>query len=224
MGKVNIHNRNYVGCEFGCLKVIEVIKPFRDSRDYPKAVCECRGCGKKDVILSIRQLLLGGYKSCGCQKNNSDKTLGKKHFRFKGYKDIRGKTFNLIRNRAIKRGLVFNLDIKYLWDLYEKQNRKCIFTGIPIYFGKIGSQGTTASLDRIDNDKGYLKGNVQWVLKIVNIMKNIIDQRCFVSLCRMVANNMDDSIKTMSEQEIHSRMLELLKQYTTQKNKLRTSN
>jgi hypothetical protein len=30
----------------------------------------------------------------------------------------------------------------------------------------------TASLDRIDNKKGYIKGNVRWVLLGINYMKN----------------------------------------------------
>jgi len=44
----------------------------------------------------------------------------------------------------------------------------------------------TASLDRIDNNKGYIKGNVQWVLKDINKMKNIHTQDYFIELCKLV--------------------------------------
>ena len=41
----------------------------------------------------------------------------------------------------------------------------------------------TASLDRIDQNKGYEIGNVQWVHKDVNLMKMYLDEKYFIGLC-----------------------------------------
>lgn len=45
---------------------------------------------------------------------------------------------------------------------------------------------TTASLDRIQNDKGYIEGNVQWVHKDINRMKNIFEQNYFIDICKKI--------------------------------------
>ena len=47
---------------------------------------------------------------------------------------------------------------------------------------------TTASLDRIDNSKGYLKGNVQWVHKDVNMAKGTMKNDSFIAMCKTIAN------------------------------------
>ena len=37
-----------------------------------------------------------------------------------------------------------------------------------------------ASLDRIDNDLGYVKGNVRWICKRLNYMKHILSEDEFL--------------------------------------------
>ena len=53
----------------------------------------------------------------------------------------------------------------------------------------------SASLDRIDNSKDYVKGNVQWVHKAINMMRGSLSVMEFVALCALVAkeNNNDRS-------------------------------
>lgn len=43
-----------------------------------------------------------------------------------------------------------------------------------------------ASLDRIDSDKGYIEGNVQWLHKWVNLMKSDFTQDEFLNYCRLI--------------------------------------
>ena len=45
----------------------------------------------------------------------------------------------------------------------------------------------TMSLDRIDNNKGYIEENVQWVHKDINMMKRIYSQDYFIYMCKLVA-------------------------------------
>mgnify|MGYP003351787189 CR=1 FL=1 len=71
--------------------------------------------------------------------------------------------------------------LEYLNDLFIEQQGKCKLSGIEISLPKKwNDKNYTASLDRIDSDKGYEKGNVQWVHKHINVMKNIFPQELFL--------------------------------------------
>lgn len=79
-----------------------------------------------------------------------------------------------IRNRDKE----FNLDLQYLKKIWEEQNGICPFTDIKLIlngYRKIKNDPRfSASLDRIDNTKGYIIGNVRWVSRSINLMKNQI--------------------------------------------------
>ena len=90
----------------------------------------------------------------------------------------------------------FSITVKYAWELYLKQHKKCALTGQNIYFAPRRKSNPTrtasnASLDRIDSTKGYISGNVQWVLKKINMMKQGNTQQEFISLCKLVAKYND---------------------------------
>lgn len=79
------------------------------------------------------------------------------------------------RTRAKEKGLVCDIDYKYLEELAKQQDYKCAITGVPMKFGILGHgprEITQASLDRIDNSKGYTVGNVQFTLLGINYMRN----------------------------------------------------
>jgi hypothetical protein len=144
-------------------------------------------CGKKIVVSS--HSLKAGRKSCGCLENPS----GKRHPSFIGIEDISGTTISRIQKNAETRGIEYNIDKQYIWDLFLSQNKKCALTGMDIKFGqqsrrKEKAREETASLDRIDNSLGYIKGNVQWVHKDINKMKNTHSLEYFKKLCKLVSN------------------------------------
>lgn len=96
----------------------------------------------------------------------------------KGCGSLSGTHFNHIKHTAERRSLQFDLDAEYLNNLYKDQEEKCALTGVPIILStnirnnNVDWEFITASLDRIDNSKGYVKGNVWWVHKEVNRLKN----------------------------------------------------
>lgn len=83
--------------------------------------------------------------------------------------------FSTIRRRAKVKKLKFDLTKEYLKELMYNQNNKCVVTNIPIKVIKqneVGTLADTASLDRIDNSKGYEKGNVRFTCLGINYMRN----------------------------------------------------
>ena len=71
-----------------------------------------------------------------------------------------------------------NIDKMYLLKLWNKQDGCCAMSGItmihPYDVKNTRDKLLTASLDRIDNAKGYVKGNVQFVLKHLNLMRHTL--------------------------------------------------
>jgi len=92
--------------------------------------------------------------------------------------------------RLNRKNIKFNINIKYAYELLLSQQNRCNYTGIPLLFTSKGySKNHTASLDRIDSNKGYIKGNVQWVHKDINIMKNFLSHDKFIEICDSVSQN-----------------------------------
>jgi len=151
-------------------------------------ICECK-CGKIKKV-SRRALIGSETRSCGCLL----KAKGKDNKGWKGFKEISGRYWNDIKNGAKKgkRNLDFDITIEYIRDLWKSQNGRCVLTGLPINLpkGKQDKYRHTASLDRIDSTKGYIKENVQWTHKDVNRIKSDFPQDRFIELCLLVAKKM----------------------------------
>jgi hypothetical protein len=113
---------------------------------------------------------------------------GEGHVSFKGFKEIRGSFWSKCQRSALVREIPFELDIEDAWDLFEKQNRRCALSGIPLSFGPRYSTSANASLDRIDSSKSYAVGNIQWVHKVINIMRNTLSIDEFIEWCRRVGD------------------------------------
>lgn len=105
------------------------------------------------------------------------------------HRGIRISWFNKFKTGAETRGLEWNLSLDNLADLYEQQNYRCALTDVDIVFPEVGHpQKALASIDRIDNKKGYVENNVQLVTRQVNMMKQAYDQEIFIATCIEVAN------------------------------------
>lgn len=81
--------------------------------------CRC-DCGKM-IHATTHRLTCGGLKSCGCSRFSN---TGNKNHNWNGYGEISGTMYSRIMFGAAKRGLAFEVDIKYLWELFLKQDRK----------------------------------------------------------------------------------------------------
>lgn len=89
----------------------------------------------------------------------------------------------------------FNLDIDYLKELWSKQ-RICPYTGVElivpiaaVYGRGLNNKLYTASIDRIDSTKWYVKGNIQFVSIAANNMKNNMSDEDVKTLCGLIAKH-----------------------------------
>lgn len=97
---------------------------------------------------------------------------------------------HLVRNADL-RGIKFDLTFEDLQNLYNLQNKKCALSNLNIKIVKNFSNKEqrklhTASLDRINSTKPYIKDNVQWVHKDVNYMKSDFEQNEFINYCNLI--------------------------------------
>ncbi len=171
-----------IGQCFGKWKVIGVSKP----KQHTLCLCQC-SCG---VIKNVYYTHMKSKKSLGCTK--CAKPCGKDSPYFKGVEEIsadwwRSHVFRGKAGNKNRKNIPVNITKEQAWDQFLKQDRKCALTGTEIEFPAVNSAHGTASLDRIDSDLGYEVGNVQWVHKDVNIMKNKFTQKRFIEVCQQVA-------------------------------------
>lgn len=162
------HKNKFSNKKFGKLSIFELDSRKSNTKaKYYKYKCDC---GKEGSIISTS---IGKSYSCGCVRDSKD-----------FYNEISGTHYGNIKYNAEygrKRKIDFSVSKEYLWDLYIKQNRKCAISNIEIVFGRNKRRDiTTASLDRIDSNKGYIEGNVQWVHKYLNMMKRTCENFEFI--------------------------------------------
>jgi len=182
---MNSKFKSLIGHKFGKLIVVDngysTIGAY-----YWKCKCECGNFR----FYTRQNILKGTLKSCGCFKRQCK---GREHLNWKGVGDIGSSFICKIKCNATRRKIKFSLTPEYLWNVFEKQNYKCFLTRLPITFPISGYDlthgGGTASLDRIDSNIGYIEGNVQWLHKDVNMMKQQLSQTRFIELCKLISKN-----------------------------------
>jgi hypothetical protein len=102
-------------------------------------------------------------------------------------KDLTGRRFHRLRV----------ITLRYVWRLFLLQQHRCSLTGeLLLHRGPRGR--STASLDRIDSSRGYVRGNVQWVHKDVNIIKGTKTQEEFIQMCRRVVEYANKNVRLCS--------------------------
>lgn len=153
------------GKQFGVLTAIE--RCYRKNGTYWKCQCICGKYRFIDIFLLIKR---NKNNVCLCDyvRNHPLKSL-----------------YTIAKRGAKSRNLEFSLNRDELYDILVKQNFKCALTGLKLVIGYKNKE-STASIDRIDSSKGYIKGNIQWLHKYINIMKLDHSQKDFIKMCNLV--------------------------------------
>jgi hypothetical protein len=150
---------------------------FTNIKNKKQAICRCI-CG--NIVNRRSELLfrINMTNNCGCKHRGQ----------WKGVGELSSSQFNRYKQGAIKRNLKFDITIEYAWDIFQQQNNTCALSGLKIGFPFHTTAPYEASLDRIDSNQGYIKGNVQWVHKDIQKMKMDLPQDRFIELCKLIAS------------------------------------
>lgn len=171
--------------------------------------CTCRYCGKifeKPKNEYTRKIKLNTPFYCSLKCSNSFDTSHLDNWRkseenknlirqYSGsdkdeYSCFR-ETLKKIRNRCKTKNRQCDIDLKYLKDVWEKQNGKCPYLKRELILPLTdqshdkSNPNLIASLDRIDSSKGYIKGNVQFISTTLNFAKNKYDEDVLLNLIEM---------------------------------------
>lgn len=164
-GKQRIDYSKYVGKRFGKLVVLE----RKDINNKYKCLCDCGN------IVFISPGNLSYTKSCGCSRIKATGI---------------DRLFFYYEKQAKNRNLEFSLDKEYFKLLV---NGECAYCGNPPSSNLRGYK--YIGIDRVDNNKGYIKGNVVSCCKTCNFAKRTMPLEEFkswiVSVYRRIIKQQD---------------------------------
>ncbi len=145
---------------------------------YYKVQCTC---GK--TMYKIPLYIVDPHSNFSC-KDCSRKDIGYNATIKNGrVGDFTKTLYTKFKRSAESRNLEFAVTMKYLVEVFNRQNNKCAITGDPI------PELEKASIDRIDSSKGYVEGNVQFVTTQANLSKHIMSMSELYEFCKKVLNH-----------------------------------
>lgn len=155
-----------------------------------KLICHCCKEAKpiEEFDISTNNIIRRGRDN-RCKKcKNQQARERKNHYSEdqKLYKLLQER-FYAARDRAKKKNLQFDLTLKFLLELWDKQNGLCAISGIPMTctFNQ-GRIFTNVSIDKIDPKGGYTQDNVQLVCQAINQLKSDWTMETVLYICKQV--------------------------------------
>lgn len=139
----------------------------------------CSGCGKEQAYTRrdhAKQSTVAGWRCKPC-------TALEKGFSANRPVGDNKRLYNRFFNSAKDRRVEWSISEE---EMFETYTGRCKLTGWDI---STKYDNCTASLDRIDNSKGYVKGNIQWVHVMVNMCRNKYPLEDFLRMCKSVTDN-----------------------------------
>ncbi len=178
--KRDILRKNY--CSKSCLaKAGARTVGNRFATETPK---KCVVCESYFIAKVARQI----HCSKKCQGIHGNRLLAKR-------RETLDWTLKRLSNRQVSKKHKRYLDFQYLKELYDCQNGKCAISGVEMTY-EVGSGHvlTNISVDRINSEKGYEKGNIQLLCRVVNQMKSNMTDSELISWCKLIVERNSDAI------------------------------
>jgi len=89
-----------------------------------------------------------------------------------------------------------DLDLEYLRNLWKEQEGRCALSGVvmslprnTLVWEQDRGNPWKPSLDRIDSNKGYLRGNVRFITVMANLCKQSFSDEEVIAFCRAVVSH-----------------------------------
>lgn len=146
---------------------------------------ECAVCGLTKPLDLFPPHNKKGYFKRTCREcHNAQKKL---------YKQSTPESYLYTRLNTGKRVGV-NLTKADLKDMWDAQQGKCLVTGMHMTYASRpmrDSTGLNASVDRIDQSKGYEKGNVRLVCYRVNLMRHTGEDGDLLWWCKQIIEGIE---------------------------------
>ena len=117
--------------------------------------------------------------------------------RFLGYRWSKLCQVRRRRGVYVQKSLLGSAGIPFLMKLWEKQRGRCALTGLPMTW-QIATRediangyglGRNVSVDRIDNSRGYVKGNIRLICSQLNYMRGSLGDNDFILWCELVVRH-----------------------------------
>lgn len=144
--------------------------PYRKQYKYNKEK-RCKICNRKN----------GSRRRCNL---NEDQIL----------QNLLVSTKSTVKNRLHKRNITNSLTKDQLYEILEKQDYKCVYTGLKFDL-QTRIKIYKPSIDRISSDKGYHKDNIQFTIFWANQAKSNLVEKDFTTLIKLTNNNINVKIK-----------------------------
>ena len=169
-----------------------------------KVIVECATCGKqferaKKEVTRSKKVGRKTYCSRSCSGKSLITNFGEE-WRPRPENLVAGNRrtpqtpFKWFMKNVNRRNKEINIDIDYIMEVWNNQKGICPFTGWKLELPKNssvfadGDRMRRASLDRIDSNKGYVKGNVRFISVMANNCKNNFTDKEVRLFCEAVSN------------------------------------
>jgi hypothetical protein len=164
--------------------------------------CTCNYCHKefnkplREYTRKIKkETLFYCSLTCSAKENNKNRDISYlKQYSNKG-KNIKHNPFKFYIKICKQRKYEFDLTLEYLKIIWDNQKGICPYSKVKLYLNthsklKINKDiRYMASLDRIDSNKGYIQGNVQFVSVAINLMKQSMTHDDTFEFLQIIKNN-----------------------------------
>lgn len=98
------------------------------------------------------------------------------------------------KRRSERKGISFDITDADLIELYNKQDGKCYYSGIPMERVPKIDNYYNVSIDRIDSNVGYTRNNIVLCCDSINTMKNSMPKEFFIELCRKIVSHQERKV------------------------------
>jgi hypothetical protein len=176
-----------------------------NKRKYKMGECICKQCGiqfEKPLTEIKRNEKLNRPNFCSrtCVGKHNIKNLPKEktNYDISQHSDWRKDEYTKFRyhfRNLRNRNKNIDITIEDLKEIWEFQEGKCPYLKIDLVlssYSKIKKDPIySASLDRIDSNKGYEKGNIQWISRSMNYMKNDMTDQEVRFILNLIKKNVE---------------------------------